>query len=92
MLPNDFPKWRTVHEYFRIWGQPGLSGEPSRWEKLLAELVGETRQEEGRNENTSMIIIDSQSVKNTDTAGETGFDGGKKVKGIKRQVGVDILG
>lgn len=28
-------------------------------EKLLAELVGEILQEEGRNKHTSMIIIDS---------------------------------
>ena len=21
MLPPDFPKWRTCHEYFRIWSQ-----------------------------------------------------------------------
>jgi transposase len=92
MLPGDFPKWRNVHEYFRIWSQPLLEGGQSLWEKLLAELVGEVRQKEGRDEHTSMIIIDSQSVKNTDTAGETGFDGGKNVNGIKRHVGVDILG
>ena len=21
MLPKDFPKWRSVHEYFRIWSE-----------------------------------------------------------------------
>ena len=92
MLPGDFPKWRNVYEYFRIWRQPLLEGGQSLLEKLLAELVVEVRQKEGRNEHTSMIIIDSLRFKNTDTAGETGFDGGKNVNGIKRHVGVDILG
>ena len=22
MLPDDFPKWRTVHSYFAIWSEP----------------------------------------------------------------------
>jgi transposase len=86
------PLWRNVHEYFRSWSQPRLPGEPSLLAKLLAELVGEVRQEDGRDEHTSMIIIDSQSVKNTDTAGATGFAGGKNVKGMKRHAGVASLG
>lgn len=32
-------------------------------EKLLAELVGEVRQEDGRNEHTRMIILDSLHCK-----------------------------
>lgn len=85
------PPWRNVYEYFRIWCQP-LEGGQSFWEKRLADLVWEVRQKDGREEHTSMIIIDSQSVKNADTAGEAGFEGGTKVNGIKRHVGVDILG
>jgi transposase len=23
MLPEDFPKWRSVHSYFAKWGEPG---------------------------------------------------------------------
>ena len=26
MLPEGFPKWRTVHSYFAKWGQPGPDG------------------------------------------------------------------
>ena len=36
--------------------------------------------------------MDAQSVKNTDTAEEKGYDGGKKVSGIKRHIGVDTQG
>jgi transposase len=39
-----------------------------------------------------MVIVDAQSVKNTDTAREKGFDAGKKVSGIKRHIAVDTNG
>lgn len=39
-----------------------------------------------------MGIIDAQSVKNTDTAREKGYDAGKKVSGIKRHIAVDTNG
>ena len=26
MLPDDFPKWRTVHSYFAIWSEPREGG------------------------------------------------------------------
>ena len=37
-------------------------------------------------------IVDSQSVKSTDVGGPGGFDAGKKVKGRKRHLLVDVLG
>ncbi len=46
----------------------------------------------GRKEKTSMGIVDAQSVKNTDTAREKGYDAGKKVSGIKRHIAVDTNG
>ena len=36
--------------------------------------------------------MDSQSVKNTDTAGHKGYDAGQKVSGIKRHIAVDTPG
>ena len=39
-----------------------------------------------------MIIVDAQSVKNTDTARQKGYDAGKKVSGIKRHIAVDTNG
>ena len=46
----------------------------------------------GRKPSTSMVIVDAQSVKNTDTARVKGYDAGKKVSGIKRHIGVDTNG
>lgn len=39
-----------------------------------------------------MLIVDAQSVKNTDTAALKGYDAGKKVSGIKRHIAVDSQG
>lgn len=50
------------------------------------------RIKDGRQEKTSFCIIDAQSVKNTDTAQEKGYDAGKKVSGIKRHIAVDTQG
>ncbi len=50
------------------------------------------RQNNGRKEKTSFCIIDAQSVKNTDTAEEKGYDAGKKISGIKRHIAVDTQG
>jgi len=37
-------------------------------------------------------VIDSQSVKTTESGGVTGFDAGKKMKGRKRHIMTDTLG
>ncbi len=50
------------------------------------------RIKEGRKEKTGFCIIDAQSVKNTDTAEQKGYDAGKKVSGIKRHIAVDTQG
>lgn len=55
-------------------------------------MVGEVRQNNGRKEKTGFIIIDAQSVKNTDTAENKGYDAGKKISGIKRHIAVDTQG
>ena len=91
MIPRDFPKWRTVHSYFQIWSAAdGNRG--SLLERALKKIVGTVRVDLGRDPSTSFLIVDGQSVKNTDSANEKGYDGGKKVSGIKRHVGVDTNG
>ena len=55
-------------------------------------MVQKIRIDDGREEKTSFVIIDAQSVKNTDTAENKGYDAGKKVSGIKRHIAVDTQG
>jgi transposase len=54
--------------------------------------VQKHRKQNKRKEKTSFIIIDAQSVKNTDIAEEKGYDAGKKISGIKRHIAVDTQG
>ncbi|HEY4540909.1 MAG TPA: IS5 family transposase [Noviherbaspirillum sp.] len=90
-LPSDFPKWRTVHSYFAKWSEPDEGG-MSLLEQALKNQVGETREKLGRNACSSLLIVDAQSVKNTDTTTVKGYDAGKKVSGIKRHIAVDTQG
>jgi transposase len=91
MLPRDFPKWRSVHSYYQIWSER-VHDESSLLEKVLKKLVQKIRVSDGREEHTSFIIIDAQSVKNTATAENKGYDAGKKISGIKRHIAVDTQG
>jgi putative transposase len=86
MLPHDLPPWQTVYYYFKHWRDGG------DWERINRELRIEVRLDAGKEAEPSAAIIDSQSVKTTETGGAHGFDAGKKVKGIKRHMLVDTLG
>jgi putative transposase len=86
-LPKEYPNWKTVYHYFRLWRMEGLF---KRINKKLRRLI---RTRAGRAAQSSVGIIDSQSVKTVDTAREeVGFDSGKCVKGRKRHLLVDSLG
>jgi putative transposase len=60
-LPHDLPPWPTVHDYYRNWRIEG------RWKRLHDALVKQDRREAGREESPSAGILDSQSVKTTET-------------------------
>ena len=91
MLPA-FPDWRTCYKYFRQWSERPGPEEESILEQVLKKSVGAARRSNGRTEQTSFRIVDSQSVKNTDSAENKGYDSGKKVSGTKRHIAVDTQG
>ena len=86
MLPKDFPPWQDVYAHFRRWTDKKL------FEGMHDRLRGMWREREKRDVNPTAVIIDSQSVKTSPQGGPKGFDAGKKVKGRKRHLAVDVLG
>ncbi|MEH2149088.1 MAG: IS5 family transposase [Nostoc sp.] len=87
MLPHDLPPYTTVYGYFQKWQRKGI------WQQIHDQIRHQLRQDLGRDEHSTVVIADSQSVKTTGKKGEVyGLDGGKKVKGRKRHIVVDSQG
>ena len=74
MLPGDFPPVSTVQRYFYAWRDSGL------WKTINHLLLAAVRLATGREASPSAGVIDSQSVKTTESGGPCGYDAGKKIR------------
>jgi len=76
-IPHDFPKWGIVRYYYDVWTKKNENGE-SVLDYVQAKLVDLERYETRDNPTPTMLIVDSKTIQNADTAEEKGYDGGKK--------------
>lgn len=86
MLPSDFPKWPLVYYYYYKWANA------EDFDLLLSGLREKVRLKRKQNREPSLGIMDSQSIRWGNNRSLNGFDGNKKVKGVKRHVVVDKNG
>jgi putative transposase len=63
MLPKDYPPWETVYYYFARFKKDGT------WYRIHELLRRRVRLKQGKKQEPSAAILDSQSVKTTEKGG-----------------------
>ena len=76
----------TLYTLFARWTRLGL------WRRLLNRLILAWRQACGDKPVPSAVVIDSRSCQSAPTCFTRGFDGGKKIKGIRIHLAVNKYG
>jgi transposase len=89
-IPADLPRRSTVFSYLSLWRWDGTL------DRMHHALYILCREKEGKEEEPTACVIDSQSVKSAEKGGDAidphGFDAGKLIKGKKRHILVDSTG
>lgn len=65
MMPHDLPPYSTVYHYFQKWQRKGI------WQQMHDQIREKLRTQFGRDEQSTVAIADSQSVKTTEKRGRS---------------------
>jgi putative transposase len=65
MLPHDLPPHTTVYKYFQKWERKKI------WKQIHDQLRHKLRKHQGRAEQSTVAIADSQSVETTEKRGRS---------------------
>jgi putative transposase len=87
-MPSDFPHYMSVFKFFR------KLKDMKKWEEINNKLSELVREKYEKDHKPTLVCIDSQSVKSDCVTNkeDTGYDGNKKIKGVKRHLIIDVLG
>ncbi len=72
MLPRDLPPWQVVYWHFAKWRATGV------WQRINDVLRTELRIQDGREEEPSAGVMDSQSVKTSEKGGLAATTGARR--------------
>jgi len=89
-IPKDLAPRSTVYDYMDRWSWDATL------ERIHHALYVKCREQASREASPTAAVIDSQSVKSAEKGGANidphGYDAGKKIKGKKRHILVDMQG
>lgn len=86
MMPHDLAPWNTAYQWYADRVADGT------WSQIHDVLRDRVRVAEGRDPQPSAAVLDSQSVKSGEGGEQIGYDAGKRVRGRKRHLLVDVMG
>lgn len=82
-MPKDFPPWQTVYGAMTVLRVMGVL------EHLCQALCRVARYAAGKRPEPTTALLDSQTIKTTETGRLKGYNGHKQVNGYKKQVATD---
>ena len=85
-IPPCFLPSATIQHYFHSWRRNGIFAGMADTLRAIGYRLA------GRFKEPTAAVVDTQSVQTTESGGPSGYDAGKKIKGRKRHLVIDVEG